>query len=105
MKTLPAWTAPLRDWQRRALEALCATQSNDFPVMATPAAGKTRVALSVAHQYLSQHATARLLVVYPTNHLRGQWSEAADKVSLQLDSVLTNDQAVDAPLPPLACSS
>jgi superfamily II DNA or RNA helicase len=97
MKTLPAWTAPFRDWQRRALEAVCAHQAVDFLAMATPAAGKTRFALSVAHRYLSQSRAARLLVVCPTNHLRGQWSEAAGKVGLQLDPVLTNGQAVEAP--------
>lgn len=96
MKTLPAWTAPLRDWQRRALKAVCAHQATDFLAMATPAAGKTRFALSVAHQYLSQRGAVRLLVVCPTNHLRGQWSEAAGKVGLQLDPGLTNDQAVEA---------
>ena len=96
MKTLPAWTVPLRDWQRRALEAVCAHQAGDFLAMATPAAGKTRFALSVAHQYLSQGAAARVLVVCPTSHLRAQWSDAAGKVGLQLDPALTNEQAIEA---------
>ena len=96
MKPLPVWTAPLRDWQRRALDAVSVHQAADFLAMATPAAGKTRFALSVAHQYLLQRGAARLLVVCPTNHLRGQWAEAAGKVGLQLDPALTNDQAVEA---------
>src|SRR5690242_16134550 len=96
MKTLPAWIVPLRDWQRRALAAVCAHQAADFLAMATPAAGKTRFALSVAHQYLSQRAADRLLVVCPTSHLRAQWSDAASKVGLQLDPTLTNEQAMEA---------
>lgn len=96
MRTLPAWTAPLRDWQRRALETVCAHQAADFLAMATPAAGKTRFALRVAHQFLGSHAAARVLVVCPTSHLRTQWSEAAGKIGLQLDPALTNEQTVEA---------
>jgi len=96
MKTLPAWTAPLRDWQRRALSAVCAHPAMDFLAMATPAAGKTRFALAVAHHYLTAGAAVRVLVVCPTNHLRGQWSDAAGKIGLHLDPALTNEQAVEA---------
>lgn len=96
MKTLPAWTAPLRDWQRRALSAVCAHPAMDFLAMATPAAGKTRFALAVAHHYLTAGAAVRVLVVCPTNHLRGQWSDAAGKLGLHLDPALTNEQAVEA---------
>jgi len=96
MKTLPAWTAPLRDWQRRALEAVCAHEVTDFLAMATPAAGKTRFALRVAHEFLGSQAAVRVLVVCPTSHLRAQWSDAAGKIGLQLDPALTNEQAVEA---------
>ncbi|MBH0189172.1 MAG: DEAD/DEAH box helicase family protein, partial [Nitrospira sp.] len=96
MKTLLAWTAPLRDWQRRALSAVCAHPAMDFLAMATPAAGKTRFALAVAHHYLTAGAAVRVLVVCPTNHLRGQWSDAAGKIGLHLDPALTNEQAVEA---------
>ena len=96
MKQLPAWTVPLRDWQRRALSAVCAHQSKDFLAMATPAAGKTRFALRVAHEFMTKQAAIRVLVVCPTNHLRTQWSEAAGKIGLQLDPTLTNDQPSEA---------
>jgi superfamily II DNA or RNA helicase len=96
MKTLPAWIAPLRDWQRRALSAVCAHPIKDFLAMATPAAGKTRFALAVAHHYLTAGAAVRVLVVCPTNHLRRQWSDAAGKIGLHLDPALTNEQAVEA---------
>lgn len=96
MHTLSAWTAPLRDWQRHALSAIQAHTSTDFLAMATPAAGKTRFALRVAHGFLVNGAALRVLVICPTNHLRTQWSEAAAKVGLQLDPALTNDQAAEA---------
>jgi superfamily II DNA or RNA helicase len=97
MDTLPAWTVPLRDWQRRALSAVQTHETADFLAMATPAAGKTRFALRVAHEFLAKQAAVRVLVVCPTNHLRTQWSEAAGKIGLQLDPSLTNDQASEAP--------
>ncbi len=96
MNILPAWTAPLRDWQRRAMEAVCAHPTADFLAMATPAAGKTRFALRVAHEFLRTQSAFRVLVVCPTSHLRAQWSDAAGKVGLQLDPALTNEQAVEA---------
>ncbi|ALA58687.1 DEAD/DEAH box helicase [Nitrospira moscoviensis] len=93
---LPPWSAPLREWQRRALSAVLAHPSRDFLAMATPAAGKTRFALRVAHDYLTGGAAARVLVVCPTNHLRRQWSEAAGKAGVHLDPALTNEQGVEA---------
>jgi len=97
MKTLPAWTVPLRDWQQRALSAVQSHETQDFLAMATPAAGKTRFALRVTHDCLTKRAATRVLVVCPTNHLRRQWAEAAGKIGLQLDPTLTNDQASEAP--------
>jgi len=96
VKALPAWTAPLRDWQQRALTAVLQHQTADFLAMATPAAGKTRFALRAAHAFLSRGAAARVLVVCPTNHLRIQWSEAAAQLGLQLDPALTNEQGLEA---------
>ena len=95
-KALPTWTAPLRDWQSRALSAVRTHQTADFLAMATPAAGKTRFALRVAHEFITSGAATRVLVVCPTNHLRTQWSEAAGKIGLHLDPALTNEQACEA---------
>ena len=96
MKRLSAWTAPLREWQQRAYHAVQRHESPDFLAMATPAAGKTRFALLVAHHYLTAGTATRVLVVCPTNHLRSQWAEAAGQLGLQLDPALTNDQASEA---------
>lgn len=97
MKTLPSWTVPLRDWQRRACEAALNHGAADFLAMATPAAGKTRFALRVAHEYLQRKLAARVLVICPTNHLRLQWAEAAGKMGIQLDPGLTNEQSCESP--------
>ncbi len=93
---LPAWTAPLREWQERAAAAALAHPTPDFLAMATPAAGKTRFALRVAHEFMRSGAAARIVVVCPTNHLRTQWSEAAARVGLHLDPAMSNDQGREA---------
>lgn len=90
------WTSKLRDWQARAVQAALTRSGQDFLAMATPAAGKTRFALRVAHQYLSDGAAQRIVVVCPTNHLRVQWAQAAGAVGIQLDPALTNEQPWEA---------
>ena len=94
--TLRPWTAALRDWQTRAVTDLLAKKPMDYLVTATPAAGKTRFALRIAHQYLVDRAASRVLVICPTNHLRTQWASAAGKVGVQLDPALSNEQACEA---------
>src|SRR3712207_6190347 len=89
---LAAWTTALRDWQARAVSAVFAHPDADFLAMATPAAGKTRFALRVAHEFAQSGRAQRLLVVCPTNHLRTQWANAAAKIGLHLDPALTNEQ-------------
>ena len=94
--TLRPWTAPLRDWQSRAVADLLALERSDFLVTATPAAGKTRFALKIAHQYLADRRASRVLVICPTNHLRTQWASAAGHVGIQLDPSLSNERAYEA---------
>lgn len=96
MKPIPAWTAPLRDWQQRALVAVQRHSISDFLAMATPAAGKTRFAVRVAHDFMIRRAAARVLVICPTNHLRTQWATAAGTFGLQLNPTLTNEQRFEA---------
>ena len=90
------WTTKLRDWQTRAVQHALTRSGQDFLCMATPAAGKTRFALRVAHQYLSDRAAHRIVVVCPTNHLRGQWARTAGAVGIQLDPALTNERTAEA---------
>ncbi len=53
--------------------------------MATPGAGKTTFALSVAAELLGRRQVDRLIIVAPTEHLKLQWAEAAAKAGLPID--------------------
>ncbi|MCW2494610.1 DEAD/DEAH box helicase family protein [Jatrophihabitans sp.] len=82
---------PLRAWQRAALEAYAAEQPRrDFLVTATPGSGKTTFALALAKGLLQRRAIDRVIVVCPTDHLRTQWADAADRLGIPLDAALTN---------------
>ncbi|MEP7021841.1 MAG: DEAD/DEAH box helicase family protein, partial [Pseudonocardiales bacterium] len=81
----------LRSWQRAAVLAYEAENPRrDFLVTATPGAGKTRFALALAHRLLARRAIDRVVVVCPTDHLRTQWAEAADRAAIPLDAALSN---------------
>ena len=81
----------LRAWQRAALAAYEADgPKRDFLVTATPGAGKTTFALALAARLLDKRAVDRLIVVCPTDHLRTQWAQAAERVGLGLDPALSN---------------
>lgn len=81
----------LRAWQVAALRAYEAENPRrDFLVTATPGAGKTTFALTLAHRLLERRAVDRVIVVCPTDHLRTQWAEAAHRAGIGLDAALTN---------------
>ncbi|MDP9430273.1 MAG: DEAD/DEAH box helicase family protein [Actinomycetota bacterium] len=81
---------PLRAWQQAALEAYEQQSPKDFLVTATPGAGKTTFALTLATRLLQRREVARVVVVCPTDHLRLQWADAADRMGIVLDPGLTN---------------
>jgi superfamily II DNA or RNA helicase len=81
---------PLRAWQQAALERYEASSPKDFLVTATPGAGKTTFALTLASRLLQRREVARVIVVCPTDHLRLQWADAADRMGIVLDPGLTN---------------
>ncbi|MGY2064614.1 DEAD/DEAH box helicase [Blastococcus sp. SYSU DS0619] len=81
---------PLRAWQQAALGQYEEASPKDFLVTATPGAGKTTFALTLAARLLSRREVARVVVVAPTDHLRLQWAEAADAMGIVLDPNLTN---------------
>ncbi|HWH15045.1 MAG TPA: DEAD/DEAH box helicase family protein [Miltoncostaeaceae bacterium] len=81
-----ARTIRLRRWQRDALDRYTARPGPDFLAVATPGAGKTTFALAAARQELAAAAGRRLVVVAPTQHLKRQWAEAADRLDLHLEA-------------------
>jgi superfamily II DNA or RNA helicase len=87
-----AWgtASKLRAWQAEALEQYFATSPRDFLAAATPGAGKTTFALRLATELLSRGEVDRVVVVAPTEHLKRQWADAADRVNLRLDPMFKN---------------
>ena len=89
----PAWperaawgTAPsLRAWQTAAMKQYFEDQPRDFLAVATPGAGKTTFALSVAAELLGRRIVDRIIVVAPTEHLKLQWAEAAARAGIPID--------------------
>jgi superfamily II DNA or RNA helicase len=80
--TLPGPT--LRDWQRRALEAMAEWSEGSFLISAAPGAGKTIPSLVFAAQELRAGRIKRVAVVCPTSPLTRQWARAAARVGLHL---------------------
>ncbi len=78
-------TIRLRKWQKNALDAFATRDGDDFLAVATPGAGKTTFALAASRQDLAAHPGRRLVVVAPTQHLKGQWAAAAERFGLHLD--------------------
>ena len=87
----PRGTGPrLRRWQEEALGAYFAHEPRDFLVAATPGAGKTTFALRLAKELLARGAIDHVTVVAPTDHLKRQWAEAAERVAIHLNPVFKN---------------
>ncbi|BDZ38345.1 hypothetical protein GCM10025863_09590 [Microbacterium suwonense] len=80
----------LRAWQREALDAYYQADQRDFLVAATPGAGKTTFALTLAVELLRMGEINRVIVVAPTEHLKTQWADAAARVSIRLDPRFRN---------------
>src|SRR4051794_33312493 len=57
----------------------------DCLAVATPGAGKTTFALSVAAELLGRRIVDRITVVAPTEHLKLQWAEAAGRAGIPID--------------------
>ena len=82
-----AWgTAPsLRAWQAEAIGRYFETNPRDYLAVATPGAGKTTFALTIAAELLSRRVVDRITVVAPTEHLKTQWADAAARVGIPID--------------------
>ena len=79
----------LRVWQREAFELYGRAQPRDFLAVATPGAGKTTFALTVAADLIHRGVIERVVVVTPTDHLKTQWAFAAAGAGISIDPTLT----------------
>ena len=82
-----AWgtATKLRAWQAGALEQYFDRNPRDFLAVATPGAGKTTFALTVAAELLQRRTVDRITVIAPTEHLKTQWAEAAARAGIPID--------------------
>ena len=60
--------------------------------MATPGAGKTTYALTVAKELLAQREVLAVTIVTPTEHLKYQWAAAAQRFGIAIDPSYSNAQ-------------
>lgn len=84
----------LRAWQRAAFELYERTQPRDFMTVATPGAGKTTFALTIAADLMHRGVVERVVVVTPTDHLKTQWALAASGLGIRLDPALAGQGAL-----------
>ena len=82
----------LRGWQKDAYHEYFKVPRRDFLLVATPGAGKTRYALTVAAELLARREVATLTIVTPTEHLKHQWAQAASWFGIAIDSAYSNAQ-------------
>jgi superfamily II DNA or RNA helicase len=80
----------LRGWQNDAYQAYFRGNQRDFLLVATPGAGKTTFALTIAAELLARRDIAAITVVTPTEHLKHQWSHAAHRLGIALDPEFSN---------------
>lgn len=84
----------LRAWQADALERYMSCAPRDFLAVATPGAGKTTFALTLATELIACGIVDKLTVVCPTEHLKGQWASNAARFGIHIDPDFTNSQGV-----------
>jgi superfamily II DNA or RNA helicase len=90
--SIPRSQADLRGWQKDAYHEYFRLARRDFLLVATPGAGKTTYALTVAAELLARREIATLTVVTPTEHLKHQWAQAASRFGIAIDSAYSNAQ-------------
>jgi superfamily II DNA or RNA helicase len=88
----PDLLSSLRSWQRDAYHEYFRAPRRDFLLVATPGAGKTAYALTIAAELLARREIAAITVVTPTEHLKHQWSQAAHALRIPLDPAYRNAQ-------------
>jgi superfamily II DNA or RNA helicase len=74
------------------MDKYLAANPRDFLAVATPGAGKTTFALTVASDLLDRRVVDRIIVVAPTEHLKVQWAEAAARAGIPIDPAYSAGQ-------------
>jgi superfamily II DNA or RNA helicase len=82
----------LRSWQKDAYREYFRRDQRDYLLVATPGAGKTAFALTVAAELIAHREITAVTVVTPTEHLKHQWARAAHGLGIALDPEYTNSQ-------------
>ena len=82
----------LRGWQKDAYHEYFRLPRRDFLLVATPGAGKTTYALTVAAELLARREIMSLTIVTPTEHLKYQWAAAAARFGIAIDPAYRNAQ-------------
>ena len=82
----------LRGWQKAAYAEYFAAAKRDFLLVATPGAGKTTYALTIAKELLTRHEVQAVTIVTPTEHLKYQWAQAAKRFNIAIDPSYRNAQ-------------
>jgi superfamily II DNA or RNA helicase len=82
----------LRGWQKAAYAEYFSAAKRDFLVVATPGAGKTAYALTVAKELLTRREVQAVTIVTPTEHLKYQWAQAAKRFDIAIDPSYRNAQ-------------
>jgi superfamily II DNA or RNA helicase len=86
----PDLLVALRSWQQDAYQAYFTGDHRDFLLVATPGAGKTTFALTIAAELLARREVSAITVVTPTEHLKHQWARAAHLLGISLDPEFSN---------------
>jgi superfamily II DNA or RNA helicase len=82
----------LRGWQKDAYHEYFRLSRRDFLLVATPGAGKTAYALTVAAELLARREAMFITIVTPTEHLKHQWAAAAAQFGIAIDPSYRNAQ-------------
>lgn len=88
----PELLLSLRSWQKDAYHVYFRRDRRDFLLVATPDAGKTAFALSIAAELIARREISAVTVVTPTEHLKHQWEQAAHRLGISLDPEFSNAQ-------------
>ncbi|MDM8528928.1 DEAD/DEAH box helicase family protein [Anaerolineales bacterium HSG24] len=86
-------TINLRVWQQEAMQNYQQALKESRRSLlweATPGSGKTTAALQLCRHQMQEFGRERLIIVVPTTHLKSQWTQAARRFQLDIDSKFRN---------------